>query len=73
MRAVWYSLCLLGILLLFSSPTEAEKYVDTEFFLDRDGVGNQYNLAVVEPSGSNPKYWRCSDDPNQANTFFPLA
>tara|TARA_Y100001970_G_scaffold57835_1_gene73296 strand:- start:122 stop:2275 length:2154 start_codon:yes stop_codon:yes gene_type:complete len=73
MRAIWYSLCLLGILLLFSSPTEAEKYADTEFFLDRDGVGNQYDLTVETPSGSNPKYWRCSDDPNQANTFFPLA
>ena len=73
MRAVWYILCFFGFLILCSGPTEAEKYADTEFFLDRDGVGDKYYLNVEQPSGSNPKYWRCSDDPNQANTFFPLA
>ena len=74
MRTIWYSLCLFGFLfLLFSGHSEAEKYADTEFFLDRSGIGDKYYLAVEEPSGSNPKYWRCNDDPNQANTFFPLA
>jgi len=74
MRGLGYSLILLGFsILLLSVPTDAEKYSNTEFFLDRSGIGDIYDLSIDEPSGDKPKYWKCRDDPDQANNFFPLA
>ena len=74
MRGLGYSLILLGFsILLLSAPTDAEKYSNTEFFLDRSGIGDIYDLSIDEPSGDKPKYWKCRDDPDQANNFFPLA
>ena len=74
MRGIGYSLILLGFsILLLSVPTDAEKYSNTEFFLDRSGIGDIYDLSIDEPSGDKPKYWKCRDDPDQANNFFPLA
>ena len=74
MRSILCSLCLLGVAILLSStPSDAEKYADTEFFLDKTGIGDVYDLAIDEPSEPKPKYWKCRDDPNQANTFYPLV
>ena len=74
MRGIGYSLILLGFsILLLSVSTDAEKYSNTEFFLDRSGIGDIYDLSIDEPSGDKPKYWKCRDDPDQANNFFPLA
>ena len=72
MRSILCSLCLLGVaILLSSSSSEAEEYANTEFFLDKPGLGDVYELTTDEPSEPNPKYWKCRDDPNQANTFYP--
>ena len=74
MRGLGYTLILLGFsVLLLSVPADAEKYSNTEFFLDRSGIGDIYDLTIEEPSGDKPKYWKCRDDPDQANNFFPLA
>ncbi len=74
MRGLGYPLILLIFsILLMSVPADAEKYSNTEFFLDRSGIGDIYDLAIEEPSGDKPKYWKCRDDPEQANNFYPLA
>ena len=74
MKNIGYSLILLGFAILLSSvPADAEKYGNTEFFLAKSGIGDIYDLTIDEPSEATPKYWKCRDDPNQANTFFPLV
>jgi len=74
MRGLRYSLILLGFsILLISIPADSEKYSDTEFFLAKSGIGDTYDLTIDEPSEATPKYWKCRDDPNQANTFYPLV
>ena len=74
MKGIAYSLILLGLsVLLISAPADAEKYGNTEFFLAKSGIGDIYDLTVDEPSEATPKYWKCRDDPNQANTFYPLV
>ena len=74
MRGVGYSLILLCFsVLLFSIPSDAEEYGNTEFFLAKSGIGDIYDLTIEEPSEATPKYWKCRDDPNQANTFYPLV
>jgi len=74
MRGLGYSLILLGFsFFLISAPADAEKYSETEFFLAKSGLGDIYDLEIDEPSEATPKYWKCRDDPNQANTFYPLV
>ncbi len=74
MRGLGYSLLLFGFsVLLISVPADAEKYSNTEFFLAKSGIGDTYDLSIEEPSEATPKYWKCRDDPNQANTFYPLV
>ena len=74
MRGLGYALILLVFSFFFiSASADAEKYSETEFFLDRSGIGDIYDLSIDEPSGDKPKYWKCRDDPDQANNFFPLA
>ena len=74
MKNIGYSLILLGFAILLSSvPADAEKYGNTEFFLAKSGIGDIYDLTIDEPSEATPKYWKCRDDPNQANTFYPLV
>ena len=74
MRGIGYSLFLLGFsILLVSIPADAEEYGNTEFFLAKSGIGDIYDLTIEEPSEATPKYWKCRDDPNQANTFYPLV
>ena len=66
MRGLTYTLFLVCFsILLISLPSDAEEYGNTEFYLAKSGIG--------EPSEATPKYWKCRDDPNQANTFFPLV
>ena len=60
-------------ILLISIPADAEEYGNTEFFLAKSGIGDIYDLSIDEPSEATPKYWKCRDDPNQANTFYPLV
>ena len=74
MRGLTYTLFLMCFsILLISLPSDAEEYGNTEFFLAKSGIGDVYDLSIVEPSEATPKYWKCRDDPNQANTFFPLV
>ena len=74
MKSIGYSLILLGFAILLTSvPADAEKYGNTEFFLAKSGIGDIYDLTIDEPSEATPKYWKCRDDPNQANTFYPLV
>ena len=74
MKSIGYSLILLGFaIILTSAPADAEKYGNTEFFLAKSGIGDIYDLTIDEPSEATPKYWKCRDDPNQANTFYPLV
>ncbi|MDG1544739.1 MAG: CARDB domain-containing protein [Candidatus Poseidoniia archaeon] len=74
MRGLGFSLLLFGFsVLLISVPADAEKYSNTEFFLAKSGIGDTYDLSIEEPSEATPKYWKCRDDPNQANTFYPLV
>ena len=74
MKSIGNSLILLGFAILLTSvPADAEKYGNTEFFLAKSGIGDIYDLTIDEPSEATPKYWKCRDDPNQANTFYPLV
>ena len=74
MKSIGYSLILLGFAILLTSvPADSEKYGNTEFFLAKSGIGDIYDLTIDEPSEATPKYWKCRDDPNQANTFYPLV
>ena len=74
MRGLIYTLFLVFFsILLISLPSDAEEYGNTEFFLAKSGIGDVYDLSIDEPSEATPKYWKCRDDPNQANTFFPLV
>ena len=78
MRRLWQVLPLaVFALLVVSTPSEAEArgsdFADVEFHLARSGIGDTYDLTTEPPSASNPKYWKCRDDPNQANSYFPLA
>ncbi|MEC8216860.1 MAG: hypothetical protein VX022_01645, partial [Candidatus Thermoplasmatota archaeon] len=74
MRGLTYTLFLVCFSILLSSlPSDAEEYGNTEFFLAKSGIGDVYDLSIDEPSEATPKYWKCRDDPNQANTFFPLV
>ena len=74
MRGLTYTLFLVCFsILLISLPSDAEEYGNTEFFLAKSGIGDVYDLSIDEPSEATPKYWKCRDDPNQANTFFPLV
>jgi len=74
MKGLGYSFILLGFsILLISVSADAEKYGNTEFFLAKSGIGDIYDLTIDEPSEATPKYWKCRDDPNQANTFYPLV
>ena len=72
MRGLTYTLFLVCFsILLISLPSDAEEYGNTEFFLAKSGIGDVYDLSIDEPSEATPKYRKCSDDPNQANTFYP--
>ena len=74
MRGLTYTLFLVCFsILLISLPSDAEEYGNTEFYLAKSGIGDVYDLSIDEPSEATPKYWKCRDDPNQANTFFPLV
>ena len=74
MRGLTYTLFLVCFsILLISLPSDAEEYGNTEFYLAKSGIGDVYDLSIEEPSEATPKYWKCRDDPNQANTFFPLV
>ena len=74
MKSIGYSLILLGFAILLTSvPADAEKYGNTEFFLAKSGIGDIYDLTIDEPSEATPKYWKGRDDPNHANTFYPLV
>ena len=74
MKSIGFLIILLGFVILFITvPADAEKYSNTEFFLAKSGIGDVYDLTIDEPSEATPKYWKCRDDPNQANTFYPLV
>ena len=74
MKSIGFLIILLGFVILFTTvPADAEKYSNTEFFLAKSGIGDVYDLTIDEPSEATPKYWKCRDDPNQANTFYPLV
>ena len=74
MKSIGFLIILLGFVILFITvPADAEKYSNTEFFLAKSGIGDIYDLTIDEPSEATPKYWKCRDDPNQANTFYPLV
>ncbi len=78
MRRFWQVLPLaVFALLVVSTPSEAEArgsdFADVEFYLAKSGVGDTYDLTTESPSAGNPKYWKCRDDPNQANSYFPLV
>ena len=74
MRGLTYTLFLVCFsILLISLSSDAEEYGNTEFYLAKSGIGDVYDLSIDEPSEATPKYWKCRDDPNQANTFFPLV
>ena len=58
-------------------PSEAEArgsdFADVEFYLSKTGIGDTYDIQIEEPTSDRPKYWKARDDPNQANSYFPLV
>jgi len=63
--------------LVVAMPSEAESrgndFTDVEFYLSKTGIGDTYDLQTEEPTSDRPKYWKARDDPNQANSYFPLV
>ena len=63
--------------LLVAMPSEGEArgddFADVEFYFSKSGIGDTYDLEIEEPTSDRPKYWKARDDPNQANSYFPLV
>ena len=63
--------------LLVAMPSEGEArgddFADVEFYFSKSGIGDTYDLETEEPTSDRPKYWKARDDPNQANSYFPLV
>ena len=76
MRYIWQSFVLIALgFLIISIPSEAgsNEFADVEFYLSRDCIGENCNLAIEEPTGSRPKYWVAQNDPPVQNEYYPLA
>lgn len=68
---IWIIFAVLAV----AMPTSAEEtdYADVEFYLDKTGIGDFYDLSLEGPSSDKPKYWKARDDENQVNNYYPLA
>jgi len=76
MRYIWQTFVLIALgFLIISIPSEAgsNEFADVEFFLSRDCIGENCNLAIEEPTSSRPKYWVAQNDPPVQNEYYPLA
>jgi len=76
MRYIWQTFVLIALgFLITSSPSEAgsNEFADVDFYLSRDCIGENCNLATEEPMNSRPKYWVAQNDPPVQNEFYPLA
>ena len=76
MRYIWQSFVLIALgFLIISIPSEAgsNEFADVEFYLSRDCIGENCNLAIDEPTSSRPKYWVAQNDPPVQNEYYPLA
>ena len=76
MRYIWQSFVLIALgFLIISIPSEAgsNEFADVEFYLSRDCIGENCNLATEEPTSSRPKYWVAQNDPPLQNEYYSLA
>ena len=76
MRYIWQTFVLIAFgFLIISIPSEAgsNEFADVEFFLSRDCIGENCNLAIEEPTSSRPKYWVAQNDPPVQSEYYPLA
>ena len=76
MRYIWQSFVLIALgFLIISIPSEAgsNEFADVEFYLSRDCIGENCNLATEEPTSSRPKYWVAQNDPPVQNEYYSLA
>ena len=76
MRYIWQTFVLIALgFLIISSPSEAgsNEFADVDFYLSRDCIGENCNLATEEPTSSRPKYWVAQNDPPVQNEYYPLA
>ena len=76
MRYIWQTFVLIALgFLITSSPSEAgsNEFADVDFYLSRDCIGENCNLATEEPTSSRPKYWVAQNDPPVQNEYYPLA
>ena len=76
MRYIWQTFVLIALgFLIISIPSEAgsNEFADVEFFLSRDCIGENCNLAIEEPTSSRPKYWVAQNDPPVQSEYYPLA
>jgi len=68
---IWIIFAILAIAV--PSSAEETNFADVEFYLDKTGIGDVYDLSLEEPSANKPKYWKARDDENQVNNYFPLV
>ena len=76
MRYIWQSFVLIALgFLIISIPSEAgsNEFADVGFYLSRDCIGENCNLATEEPTSSRPKYWVAQNDPPVQNEYYSLA
>ena len=76
MRYIWQTFVLIALgFLIISIPSVAgsNEFADVEFYLSRDCIGENCNLATDEPMSSRPKYWVAQNDPPVQNEYYPLA
>jgi hypothetical protein len=76
MRYILQSFVLIALgFLIISIPSEAgnNEFAEVEFYLSRDCIGENCNLAIEEPTSSRPKYWVAQNDPPVQNEYYPLA
>ncbi len=72
MRRLWQTLALAAFtFLVVSMPSEAESrgndFADVDFYLSRDCVGENCDLAIEEPMSDKPKHWVAQNDPPVQN------
>ena len=78
MRRLWQTLALAAFtFLVVSMPSEAESrgndFADVAFYLSRDCVGENCDLAIEEPMSGKPKHWVAQNDPPVQSEYYPLA
>ncbi|HIC61860.1 MAG TPA: hypothetical protein EYO72_03910, partial [Marine Group III euryarchaeote] len=78
MRRLWQTLALAVFsFLVVSMPSEAESrgndFADVAFYLSRDCVGENCDLAIEEPMSGKPKHWVAQNDPPVQSEYYPLA